>query len=75
MNRGEWQFALRTDFSRAQKGADWPVRILAFFSVVAVAGFAMSRSQIWWHGLAFIGSLVVALGITGGFNWPLHPRS
>ncbi|MFO8027273.1 MAG: FtsX-like permease family protein [Opitutales bacterium] len=67
--------ALRTDFSRPEKGADWPVRILAFFSVVAVTGFAMSRTQVWWHGLAFIGSLVLALGIfwtvATGLKWLL----
>jgi putative ABC transport system permease protein len=53
--------AIRSDFSSSHRGADWPLRWLALGSALAIAGFAMTRTAVWWHGLAFVGSLLIAL--------------
>jgi putative ABC transport system permease protein len=53
--------AIRADFSTPRSGPDWPLRGLAIGSGLAIAAFAMTRTPVWWHGLAFVGGLSLAL--------------
>lgn len=53
--------AIRADFGHRDKQADWCMRSLALLSTVLVAAFATTRTAVWWHGLVFIGGLLLAL--------------
>ncbi len=56
--------AIRADFELSgHRSSDWPLRLLTLFSVLALTGFATTRTPVWWHGPVFIGGLLVALGI------------
>jgi putative ABC transport system permease protein len=53
--------ALRTEFGSEREKGDGLTSGLALFSALAVAGFAATRTPTWWHGLAFVGGLLIAL--------------
>ena len=58
--------AIRADFSSHPSDMDWLTRLLVIASVLLVGFFATTRTSVWWHGLVFIGGLVVALLVFWG---------
>jgi putative ABC transport system permease protein len=75
--------AIRADFGSEREKRDGLTFLLGIFSALAIAGFASTRTALWWHGLAFIGGLLVALlifwALASGLKWALRhaiqPRS
>lgn len=53
--------AIRADFDPDRKATDWPLVLLAAVAALALAGFAATRTPVWWHGLVFIAGLFLAL--------------
>lgn len=53
--------AIRADFSNTPAKTDRLTRSLALLCLILISVFAVSRTPVWWHGLAFIGGLAVAL--------------
>jgi putative ABC transport system permease protein len=58
--------AIRADFDTEPKHWDPATIALSFIALAALAGFCMSRTERWWQGLAFAGSLLVVVLILWG---------
>lgn len=58
--------ALRADYESGAKTRDPLRRYLWVATLVVMAAFAASRTQVWWNGLIFLGGLALVVALLSG---------